>query len=56
MTSEPVTDVTDAEEIYSEAMDGNELEGGGVCGNLELRPHLWTFPIVSILRRVKEQC
>lgn len=29
MTSEPVTDVTDAEEIHSEAMDGNEL--GGLC-------------------------
>lgn len=56
VTSEPVTDVTDAEEIHSEAMDGNELGGGGVCGNLELQPQVWRFPIVSVLRRIKEQC
>jgi hypothetical protein len=46
MTSEPVTDVTDAEEIHSEAMDGNEL---GACVNLELHPQLEISNCVSTM-------
>lgn len=40
MTSESVADVTDAEEIHSEAMDGNEL---GVSVNLELHHNSKNF-------------
>lgn len=53
MISEPVTDVTDTEEIHSEAMDGADL---GVCVNLELHPQLGKPPVVSVLRRIEVRC